>query len=73
MRFKVVLEPDVEDGGFVVHAPALPGCFSQGDTREEALENIREAIEAYIQSLKKDKLPVPKDVEPEITLVTVHE
>lgn len=73
MKFKVVLEPDVEDGGLIVHVPALPGCFSQGETREEALKNIRESIEAYIQSLKKDKLPVPRDVEPEIALVTVYE
>ncbi|MBI5060732.1 MAG: type II toxin-antitoxin system HicB family antitoxin [Candidatus Aenigmarchaeota archaeon] len=73
MKFRVVLEPDVEDGGFIVHVPALPGCFSQGDTREDALKNIREAMKAYIQSLKKDCTPIPKDIEPEITLVTVHE
>lgn len=72
MEYKIILEPDPEDGGFVVHCPALPGCYSQGDTKKEAVENIREAIEAYIESLKKDKLPVPKAVEPEIVSVTVH-
>jgi len=41
--FKVILEPD-ETGGYVVSCPSLPGCYSQGDTIEEALENIKEAI-----------------------------
>lgn len=72
MEFKIILEPDPEDGGYVVHCPALPGCYSQGDTKGEAIANIREAIEAYIESLKKDKQPVPKGVEPEIVSVTVH-
>ena len=58
-----------EDGGYVVYCPALPGCYSQGDTREEALHNIKEAIEAYIESLKKEKLPVPTGPEPEILSV----
>ena len=48
MQYTVVLERE-EDGGYVAVAPALPGCVSQGDTREEALENIREAIELYIE------------------------
>jgi len=72
MKYRIVLEPDAEDGGYVVHCPALPGCYSQGDTKEEALANIREAIEAYVESLKKDKLPVPLDIEPEILAVEVH-
>jgi predicted RNase H-like HicB family nuclease len=42
--FKVLLEPDEEAGGYVVSCPALPGCYSQGDTIDEALENIEEAI-----------------------------
>ena len=65
MEYKVVLEPDIQDGGFVVHCPALPGCYSQGETGDEALANIREAIEAYIESLRMDGLPVPTATEPE--------
>jgi len=49
MRLKVVLEPS-EEGGYTVYVPALPGCISEGDTREEALQNIREAIELYLES-----------------------
>jgi predicted RNase H-like HicB family nuclease len=56
----VVLHPE-EDGGFWVECPSLPGCLSQGDTREEALANIKEAIEAYIESLQKHGEPIPDD------------
>ena len=55
-----------------MRCPALPGCYSQGDTREEAVDNIREAIEAYLESLKKDHLPIPPGVEPEIASVRVR-
>ena len=48
MNYTVILQRE-SDGGFVVTAPALPGCISQGDSREEALANIREAIEVYIE------------------------
>ena len=44
MIFKVVLRPDPEDDGFNVSCPALPGCHSQGDSEEEAIENIKDAI-----------------------------
>ena len=47
MKFKVVLE-EAEEGGYVVYVPSLPGCVSQGETKEEALENIKEAIEVYL-------------------------
>ncbi|VVB85313.1 HicB_like antitoxin of bacterial toxin-antitoxin system [uncultured archaeon] len=56
MRFKVVLEKDEEVGGYVVSCPSLPGCFSQGDTIEEALENIKEAIQACLESLAEDEI-----------------
>jgi len=46
--FKVVLEPS-EEGGYTVYVPALPGCVSEGDTIQEALQNIREAIELYLE------------------------
>ena len=60
MEYKIVLEPDVEDGGYVVHCPALAGCYSQGETKKEATENIREVIEASLESLRKDNLPIPR-------------
>lgn len=47
MRFKVVLE-EAEEGGYVIYVPSLQGCVSQGETKEEAVENIREAIEVYL-------------------------
>lgn len=57
-----MLTPEAE-GGFSVTVPALPGCTSQGETREEALSMIREAIEAYIESLVAHGDPVPGPVE----------
>ncbi len=53
MRFKVVLET-AEEGGYTVSVPSLPGCISEGDTKEEALKNIREAIELYLESKDED-------------------
>ncbi|QQG40131.1 MAG: type II toxin-antitoxin system HicB family antitoxin [Candidatus Aenigmatarchaeota archaeon] len=50
-----------EDNYWVAECPSLPGCISQGKTREEAVANIKEAIEGYIETLKQDKLPVPKE------------
>ena len=50
-----------EDGYWVVECPSLPGCVSQGKTRDEAITNIKEAIEAYIEALKEDGLPVPAE------------
>lgn len=55
MKFRVVLEPS-DDGGFTVYVPALPGCVSEGETREEALANIREAIELYLEPVEDDWL-----------------
>jgi predicted RNase H-like HicB family nuclease len=53
MNIKVILEPS-EEGGFTVFVPALPGCISEGDTREEALKNIREAAELYLEPVEDD-------------------
>ena len=50
MKFKVVLEPG-DEGGYIVYVPSLPGCISEGDTLEEALANIREAIELYLEPI----------------------
>ena len=53
MRFEVVFEPS-EEGGYTVYVPALPGCISEGDTVDEAMENIREAIELYLEPVEDD-------------------
>jgi predicted RNase H-like HicB family nuclease len=50
-----------EDQYYVAECPSLPGCISQGKTREEAISNIREAIEGYIAALEQDHLPVPPE------------
>jgi predicted RNase H-like HicB family nuclease len=53
MKLKVVLEPSAE-GGFTAYVPSLPGCISEGDSEQEALENIREAIELYLEPVEDD-------------------
>ena len=53
MKLKIILEPS-EEGGYTVFVPALPGCISEGDTKEEALKNIREAIELYLEPVEDD-------------------
>lgn len=53
MRLRVVLEPS-EEGGYTVYVPSLPGCISEGETRDEALENIREAIDLYLETAQDD-------------------
>ena len=58
--FRVILEPN-EAGGYTVTVPVLPGCISEGDTKEEALANIKEAIELYIESLQADGEPIPTE------------
>jgi predicted RNase H-like HicB family nuclease len=57
---QVVLHPG-EDGYWVAECPSLPGCISQGNSREDAITNIREAIKGYVRALEEDKLKVPKD------------
>lgn len=58
MKLQIVLEPS-EEGGFTVYAPSLPGCFSEGDSKEEALENIKEAIALYLEPIEDDALLSP--------------
>lgn len=58
---KVLLYPG-EDGQFVVEVPSLPGCISQGKTRDEALTNIEEAIALYLEFLQDQGEPVPEDL-----------
>lgn len=62
MKFVVTLEED-EDGYIVVSCPILPGCHSQGRSRTEAIANITEAIQAYIESMVKHGEPVPNYTE----------
>lgn len=50
-----------EDGFWVAECPSLPGCISQGETRDQAIANIREAIEGYVLALQDDSLPVPEE------------
>lgn len=57
---QVIIYPG-EDGYFVAECPSLPGCVSQGITKEEAVANIKEAIRGYIAALEEDHLPVPED------------
>jgi len=59
MRYPVVLIPDLEDGGYVAECPAIPGCVSEGETVEDAMVNIREAIEACLEVLREKGEPVP--------------
>ena len=59
-RYTVILEKE-EDGGYHVFCPTLPGCHTQSETIEEGIQNIREAIQLYVQSLVEDGLPVPEE------------
>ena len=69
-KFRVILEPN-ELGGYTVTVPLLPGCISEGDTKEEALTNIKEAIELYIESLQADGEPIPAEEAVEEAVVEV--
>lgn len=53
MKFQVVLEPS-DDGGYTIYVPSLPGCISEGDTKEEAITNIKEAILLYLEPVEDD-------------------
>ena len=63
MEYTIILEPDAEGAGYTVLVPALPGCITQGRSREEAIARAKEAIAAYIESLEADGEPVPRDTE----------
>ena len=70
IRFRVLIEQD-EDGAFVAECPNLPGCISQGATREEALANIRDAIKGYLASLDKHKEPIPPPINEDVVEVAL--
>lgn len=58
MKYRVLIERD-EDGVFVAEVPSLPGCITQGTSRAEALANVQEAIEGYLESLRAHDEPIP--------------
>ena len=70
MKFRIHVEPD-EDGVFVATVPSLPGCISQGKTRDEALANVREAISGYVESLREHGEPIPPSIDEEVVDVAV--
>ena len=55
MKLKIILEPS-EEGGYTAIVPSLPGCISEGETKEEALKNIREAIDLYLEPIEDDEI-----------------
>ncbi len=67
MHIKVILEPSKE-GGYTALVPSLPGCISEGNSREEALKNIREAIELYLEPVEDDFVFSPNSEQIEITV-----
>ncbi len=68
MKYRVLIEPD-EDGVYVAEVPSLPGCISQGHTRAQAIENIKEAIVLYLESLEAHNEPVPPSIMEELVEV----
>lgn len=68
MKYRVMIEPD-EDGVFIAEVPALPGCISEGHTRAEAVENVKEAIAGYLESLEAHNEPVPPAITEELVEV----
>ena len=67
MKLRVLLEPS-DEGGFTATVPALPGCISEGDSREQALANIQEAIELYLEPVDDDAAFLPQVEVVEIAL-----
>jgi predicted RNase H-like HicB family nuclease len=68
---QVIIYTD-ENGDWCASCPSLPGCHSQGDSREDALKNIKDAIEGYIEALEADGLPIPQEVEHNRELVILE-
>ena len=65
MKYRIIISQD-EDDMYVAECPSLPGCISQGKTRRGALQNIQEAMEGYLHSLKKHNDPIPPSIDEEI-------
>lgn len=69
MKYRIIIEQD-EDGNYIAQCPALPGCISEGRSREKALTNIKDAIQGYLASLKKHNEPIPPPIEEETVEVS---
>jgi len=72
LKYTVILVPE-EEGGYSVEVPALPGCFTQGETRDEAISMAKEAIELYLDSCKAHSEPIPEETGVESLIVEVRE
>jgi predicted RNase H-like HicB family nuclease len=70
MKYRILIEQD-EDGIFVVEVPSLPGCVTQGRTRQEAIGNAKEAIAAYLESLAAHDEPIPPSISEELVEVAI--
>ncbi|MBI4283936.1 MAG: type II toxin-antitoxin system HicB family antitoxin [Chloroflexi bacterium] len=70
MKYTVIIEKGRESG-YMAYAPALKGCVSQGETKDKALKNLKEALEGYIEALLEDGLPVPSEVGKEVVELEV--
>lgn len=72
LKYTVILVPE-EEGGYSVEVPALPGCYTQGETREEAIAIVKEAIELYLESCKAHNEPIPEESGVESLIIEVKE
>ncbi|NIA29099.1 MAG: hypothetical protein GWP06_04195 [Actinobacteria bacterium] len=70
MKYRIIVKQD-EDGVFIAECLSLPGCISQGKTRDEAVINIKDAMKGYLESLEKHSEPIPPSIEEEIVEVIV--
>ena len=73
LKYTVILVPDEEEGGYSVEVPALPGCYTQGESRDEAISMAKEAIELYLESCKAHSEPIPEETGVESLIVEVKE
>lgn len=71
-QYTIILDPDLEEGGYTVTVPALPGCVTQGETIEEAIAMAKDAIRLYIETLLADGQPIPQESEhPQALIIKV--
>jgi predicted RNase H-like HicB family nuclease len=71
-RYTIILEPDIEEGGYTVTIPSLPGCVTQGETMEEAIAMAKDAIRLFVETLIENGEPVPEEREhPQAIVVSV--
>jgi len=72
LKYTIILVPEKE-GGYSVEVPALPGCYTQGETRKEAIAMAKEAIALYLESCKAHNEPIPEEAGVESLIVEVKE